>query len=418
MTTLRFGLRAAALSLLLAWCAHAAAQEAAPPPDEPAPVSDEIQTLYREALQSIAEGRKQDAKEALERVVNREALHAGAWLDLALIHCGLGNRAEAERMFLHIEREFAPPEAILELIAEARATRCDQWQPMSQFLLSAGRGASSNVNQGTTASGAIAGLPVDLPVADEFKPMHDQYTTVTADYWRDLSANGTIGNLQLQTRRYDRLHDYDSASLFGGVDTPWHAGAWTVRGSALVGLISLGGQLYQQQAQLQLRVEPPLALPTGVKFNFGGSVSRADYRTLSNFDSMTRELRSHLSYRDRDNYVGGSVSYLQDRARGDRPGGDRSGWLLNTSWRHNLPANVTSELGYSRQNWNGTQYYTPGFIDVVRDQVTHVWRGSLSYPLSPRQSLLLDARIVHNNENIKLFQYTDRQLQLSWQWQL
>jgi hypothetical protein len=54
----------------------------------------------------------------------------------------------------------------------------------------------------------------------------------------------------------------------------------------------------------------------------------------------------------------------------------------------------------------------------VRDQVTHVWRGSLSYPLSPRQSLLLDARIVHNNENIKLFQYTDRQLQLSWQWQL
>lgn len=417
MTGARSKLRALAAAWLLAWGAHAAAQEA-PPPDEPMPPVDEVQALYREALQSIAEGRKQDAKEALERVVSREALHAGAWLDLALIHCGLGNQAEAERMFLHIEREFAPPQAILELIADARATHCDQWQPLSQFMLSAGRGSSSNVNQGTSATGAIPGLPVDLPVADEFRPMHDQYSTVTADYWRDLSANGTVGNLQFQARRYDRLSDYDSASLFGGIDTPWHAGAWTLRGSALVGLISLGGHLYQQQAQLQLRIEPPLTLPAGVKFNFGAAVSRSDYRTLSNFDSLTHELRGHLSYRGRDDYLGGSLSYMRDKARGDRPGADRSGWLLNTSWRHNLPANVTGELAYSRQNWNGTAFYTPGFIDMVRDQTTHVWRGSLTYPLTQRQSLVLDARVVHNNENIKLFQYSDRQLQLSWQWQM
>ena len=54
----------------------------------------------------------------------------------------------------------------------------------------------------------------------------------------------------------------------------------------------------------------------------------------------------------------------------------------------------------------------------MRDQVTHVWRGSLSYPLSARQALILDARVVQNKENIALFRYNDRQLQLSWQWQL
>lgn len=430
MTAARSLLRAPALALLLALAAMAgaAAQEAAagaaeppasaPAAADPAPEPDEIQLLYREALQSIAEGRKQDAKETLERVVSREALHAGAWLDLALIQCGLGNQAEAERMFRHIERAFAPPPSILELIAEARATKCNAWQALSQFSLTSARGTSSNVNQGTNATGSVAGLPVDLPVTDEFKPMRDSYLSVSADYWRDLSPNGTVGTVQFQARRHDRLNDYDSAYLFAGVDSPWRSGDWTWRTSALVGLISLGGHLYQEQVQLQLRVEPPLPLPSGVKFNLSTAVSRADYRTLSNFDSNTGELRGQLTYRAGNNYVSGSAGYLVDKASGERPGGDRRGWLTNLSWRRNLPANATGELAYSRQNWNGEQPYSPGFIDVVRDQVTHVWRGSLSYPLSARQALILDARVVQNKENIALFRYNDRQLQLSWQWQL
>lgn len=440
MTAVRTLLRAPALAMLLALALTAtpsAAQEAAPlaphapaeaaaadpaastPAEaEPAPDPDEIQLLYREALQSIAEGRKQDAKETLERVVSREALHAGAWLDLALIQCGLGNQAEAERMFRHIERAFAPPPSILELIAEARASKCNEWQALSQFSITSARGTSSNVNQGTNATGSAAGLPVDLPVTDEFRPMRDSYLSVSADYWRDLSPNGTVGTLQVQARRHDRLNDYDSAYLFAGVDSPWRSGDWTWRTSALVGVISLGGHLYQEQVQLQLRVEPPLPLPSGVKFNLSTAVTRADYRTLSNFDSDTGELRGQLTYRAGNNYISGSAGYLVDKASGDRPGGDRRGWLTNLSWRRNLPANATGELAYSRQNWNGDQPYSPGFIDIVRDQATQVWRGSLSYPLSARQAIILDARLVQNKENIALFRYNDRQLQLSWQWQL
>lgn len=388
------------------------------PAADQAPDPDEIQLLYREALQSIAEGRKQDAKDALERVVSREALHAGAWLDLALIQCGLGNQAEAERMFRHIETAFAPPPSILELIAEARATNCNQWQAMSQFTVTSARGTSSNVNQGTTATGALTSLAVELPVTDEFKPRRDNYLSFSADYWRDLSPNGTIGTLQFQTRRHDSLNDYDSAYLFAGIDSPWRSGNWTWRTSALVGMISLGGQLYQQQVQLQLRVEPPLPLPSGVKFNLSTAVSRADYRTLSNFDSNTGELRGQLTYRAAEYYLNGSAGYSIDRASGQRPGGDRRGWLTSVSARRNLPANATGELAYSRQSWNGSEDYSPGFIDAVRDQVTHVWRGSLSYPLSARQALILDARVVRNKENIALFRYNDRQVQLSWQWQL
>jgi hypothetical protein len=57
----------------------------------------------------------------------------------------------------------------------------------------------------------------------------------------------------------------------------------------------------------------------------------------------------------------------------------------------------------------------PGFIDTVRRQTTHVLRAAVTYPLDRNQSLLLEGRAVHNQENISIFQYNDRQLQL-WQW--
>jgi hypothetical protein len=54
----------------------------------------------------------------------------------------------------------------------------------------------------------------------------------------------------------------------------------------------------------------------------------------------------------------------------------------------------------------------------VRGQHTGILRAILSYQLVKRQTLQLEARAVQNKENIPIFQYNDRVLQLSWQWQL
>lgn len=114
---------AAALALLaaLAWpaCALAQADAAAPDADEPgAPTLGATQqALYQEALQALAEGRRTDASRALRRLIEQEPRHAGAWLDLALIQCGLGNAEEAERMFATVETRFDPSREILELIS-------------------------------------------------------------------------------------------------------------------------------------------------------------------------------------------------------------------------------------------------------------------------------------------------------------
>lgn len=375
------------------------------------------QDTYRKALQSIAEGRKDDAIRMLEQVIRGEAKHAGAWLDLALIRCALGQRDEAERLFVHIEQNFDPPPGILELIAQSRAGGCVGWQPLSQTSVSIGRGLSQNVNQGTRANGTDLGLPVDLPVSDEFRPRHDQYNAVTVDYMRELTGNGAMGFAQFQGRRYDQLGDYDTVSLFLGAEAPWRVGDVTVRGSALAGFVTLGGQLYQRQAQAQVRATMPWTLPYGTKLQLSGSINHLQYLTLRNFDANTAELRGQLLYRSDALYATASASYMKDHAIADRPGGDRGGWLFSSLVRYQLLRDLTGELGASRQTWNNRTEYSPGLIDVVRRQRTNVWRGMLSYAVARNQAIVVEGRLIRNSENISLFEYNDKQVQISWQWQ-
>ena len=382
--------------------------------------AEENQQLYRQALQSISEGRKNDASETLMRVIEREPLHAGAWLDLALIQCALGHAEEAERLFDTIRQRFNPPPGIVELITEARAAGCAHWRPHAQTAFSVGRGVDQNVNQGSSVGSYTAnpaGVPVELPLTDDFKPKHDQYTVVTADYISDISPNGTTGYAQFQSRRYDRLGLYNSSSLFAGIDAPWRFGHWTLRGSASVGLITLGTQLYQRQSQLQARIGPPLPLPGSMQFSLTTGVTHVEYLTLSNFNSNTAELRGQFNYRLEDDSASASLSRMADRAGAARPGGNREGWVAAAQWRRRLFGEASGELAYTRQNWNSSSAYSPGFIDQVRSQATQVLRATFNYPLTNTQSLQLEARQVRNKENISIFQYNDRQLQLSWQWQ-
>ena len=390
-------------------------------PLAPAQTGDgENQQLYRQALQSIAEGRNTDASETLRRVIEGEPLHAGAWLDLALIQCALGHEEEAERMFNIIGDRFNPSPGIVQLITEARAAGCAHWRPHAQTAVSVGRGIDQNVNQGASSgsySANFTGVPVEVPLTEDFHPKHDQYTVLTADYVSDLTANGTTGYAQFQSRRYDRLGLYNSSSLFAGVDTPWRYGRWTLHGSASLGLITLGRQLYQRQSQLQARLAPPLPLPGSMQFSLTTSLTHVTYLTLSNFDSNTAELRGQFNYRLDDDSASASLARLADHAGSARPGGNRAGWLATAQWRRRLAGETSGEIGYTRQTWRGGSDYSPGFLDQVRDQTTQVLRATFNYPLSNTQSLQLEARQVRNKENISIFQYNDRQLQLSWQWQ-
>ena len=386
--------------------------------DTPEALESAQQALYQEALLALAEGRRTDASRALRRLIEQEPRHAGAWLDLALIQCGLGNADEAERLFATVETRFSPSREILELISQTREDGCRPWAPNSSLSISFGHGIDHNVNQGASTSTLKLGDGSFEVLLDEFLPKKDSYTATGLEYLRDLTPNGTIGFAQLQSRRNDSLHQYDSSSMFGGIESPWRFGKWALRSTLVAGMVTLGGHLYQSQAQAQLRVVPPLSLPDNTLFNLMAGYTLSDYRRLTNFDARTMELRPELSHRRGGLYASASLGLLSDHGNARRPGGNRHGQLLNLLVRAPLPARMSGELGYTRQTWLSARPYAPElFVPEVRKQATQVLRASLTYPINKNQSLLFEARAVRNRENIDIFQYNNRQFQLSWRWQ-
>ncbi|QJE00708.1 tetratricopeptide repeat protein [Massilia forsythiae] len=415
-------LAAAALLALAGACAHAHGADGADAGAEETRAADSPQqTLYREALEALAEGRRTDASQALRRLVAEQPLHAGAWLDLALTQCALGNGDEAERLFATFETRFQPSQDILVLIAETREAGCKPWEPVRSTVVTAGRGIDRNVNQGASVTSLVVDRgqqPVELTLLPDFLPQRDDYSVVGVDYLRELTPNGSVGYVQYQARRNDHIHRYDSAALFAGVESPWRIGRWTVRAGATLGAVTLGGQLYQRQGQLQARATPALPLPAGTQLTVSGSATWNRYVTLTNFDSLTLEGRALLSWRSGPLVANAAFALLDDRARTQRPGGNRHGGIASLLLRRSLPASLTGELGYTRQTWGSAAPYAPELIDAVRAQRTEVLRTALSYQFAKHQTLQLEARAVRNRENIGIFQYNDRILQLSWQWQL
>ncbi len=192
-------------------------------------------------------------------------------------------------------------------------------------------------------------------------------------------------------------------------------GKWAMRTTSMIGLTSLGGELYQRHVQLQARVAPPvLAGPWQLALIAG--YSHVDYRTLVSFDSNTVEMKAQFSYRKGPLSGHITTGYLNDHATGDRAGGNRHGWLTSIQARRVVGDGITGELGLVRQNWDSALPYAPGVINTVRDQLTHVLRATVIISLSKNQNLQIEAREVRNKENISLFQYNNRLLQFTWQW--
>lgn len=405
------------LAVLLAWAPAWAVGQ----PPEAAPVSTPQEALYQEALQSLSEGRKNDASATLGRLIEQLPQHAGAVIDLALIQCSLGNADEAERLFAVVETRFEPSREILELIGEARDSGCKRAPPASSASMLIGRGVDDNVNQGASNSTFIVSGPdgeVELPLLEDFLPRRDGYTTVGADYVRGVGSNGSLGFMQFQARRYDQMRAYNTSALYGGIESPWRFGAWTMRSTGSLGATTLGGRLYQKQAQAQLRVGVPLPLPAHTQFYLTGSATRTRYVTLRSFDSDVVEARALLAHQAGTFAASATLGVLSDHARSSRPGGKRHGNYLTLSMRKALGWDTHGEIAWTRQRWNSATPYSPELlIDQVRSQRTQVLRATLSYQVAKDQTVALEGRMVRNNENISIFQYNNRQLQLSWQWQ-
>ena len=382
------------------------------------------QDIYLDALQAINEKRQKDAKEALVKLVEREPQHAGALLDLAIIQCELGNKAEAERLFQLMISRFAPPPAIVEIIDRHRTSGCTAPQPHSQYSVLLENGFDSNVNQGASNPNFVlgnAGSQISVQIPPEHLPKADHFTSLSIDYMRDVFSNGSSGFLQLRSRQYNHLSEFDTNIAAIGFESPWRVYDWTIRTSMMASMLTLDKRLYQKQNILQIRITPPLNLPNNLRFSILGSTTRARYPTLTNYDATTSEVRGMFTAQTPAHQLQASAGWLTDQGKDNRLGGNRKGWAANIQFKARLVdqflgESVFGELGWYRQLWQSEKIYSPGIINQARRQDTTVFRAAINMPLNEHHIIQLEARRTFNRENISYFTYNSHALQLSWQW--
>ncbi|NHZ89350.1 tetratricopeptide repeat protein [Massilia sp. CCM 8733] len=390
--------------------------------DTPDALSDEQvaqeEKLYLEALRSLSEGRPDEATNKLSRLLEKNALHAGAWLDLAISHCELGNKAEAERLFEQIEQRFHPSAAILELMAHYRASGCKGQRTAARSMsFKLGAGYDTNVNQGSSSSTVeigSAGALKTYTLYAESRPRADHFKVLSGDFNQPIGSRGMLLIAQLRALRHSEVRTQDSDSALLGLERPWSGAGWTGRATAAYGLVRLGGELYQRQAQVLLRAVPPVDLGESLGWSLSAGYSTAIYPTRRYYDARTLDLGTSLAVRSKKSTLVLSSGLLADQGKEGRPGGDRSGWYGGANLVALLGDKAIAELGASRQSWRGARIYSKDFIEIKRDQDTHVLRASLLFPVGTHSALQMEVRRTFNRENIPLFQYDSRWFQFSW----
>ena len=376
-------------------------------------------SAYQDALRLLGEGRIEEARAAFKAVIAQQEEHAGAWLDLAIVQCGMGLAEEAENLFQHILERFDPPPAIRELIRQTRARGCQRRMPerLSSHRFDLSRGRDSNVNQGAAHPFSLGGFPL----APEFFPHADDFTQMGLESTTLFIRRGVTLHARLQARRHYHLSRYDLASGIVAAEQILRPGSWEVRLGLTLGATRLGSHLYQKQAGVYAQISPPWpALPAGWRYSFISDINQVRYPTLEHFDAKLSKHQFVLTFRNGETRLMGSVGMLRDFGDAARPGGDKQGWAANLTWRQGLGERLAGEFSWARQDWKGRKVYFSGLIDtnVRRDQHTTLWRAALTRSLNARHSLILEFRDLYNRENIGLFSYRARQFMLGWQYSL
>ncbi|MBY0573939.1 MAG: tetratricopeptide repeat protein [Undibacterium sp.] len=382
--------------------------------------AEEVEKTYSQAILLMSENQFIDAKNLLLQVIQRQPQHAGAWLDLAIVQCELGNKAEANRMFDQLSQKFSPPPVIMEIIALQRGKRCEEPAPVYQFSIGLERGYDSNVNQGTSNPEYrlhFGNDYIEVGTLPQFMPKSDHFSTLNMIANANDTSSGISGFTQINLRRNDHYGKTNTSSLAIGAEKSWRFADWNSQLAGFASTLLLDDHLYQKQLALQWQIGPNRRFFNKLQFGVTTGVNFLKYPTLFRYDSTITELRLRTWYEASDWAIYTSFGAALDEASAVRQGGDRHAILGSVSLRKKIFNALESELSWSRQRWNSQLPYSPGTIDLVRLQDTESVRWSLLKPIDLHQVLKLELRFLNNRENISYLHYKNKSINIASVWQ-
>lgn len=393
--------------------------------------------VYQAALQALAQGDKRTAQTLLERVVQQTPEHAGAWLDLALLYCELGDERSAYALFERIERELQPPLSIQALITKAREQGCrlpKAWMAQAQVAL----GHSSNVNYGPSV-GVIRFAPSapfsELFLAPSQRPQADSH--LTADLMWVLPARtdnwlGAQWQAMVQAKQHQQVKAFDTQTVALGATwrgVPRDSARWQAWGlkewevAAYGSHWLLGGNAYETSAQVWASTwsNEWLYSPITWRWGYEGGLGQFTYPGNSVYDSVRADARLRVQARWQGLGLGqvGSLSIgpLKDQAINHRPGGSRAGYTVNAQWSLSVSPHQQLVVYLQHQKMKEQSAYNPLFFGGVERSPSYQIMG-LKYQqtLASGNAWSVAWMTQKTKDQLDIFSYKNQQLNLSYQW--
>ncbi len=337
--------------------------------------------LYQEALAAVASGERTRALSMLETLVLRQPRHAGAWLDLALLFCDLGEAAKSREILDRIEAEFDPSPVIRDLIALQRGRDCTATAttatPATGPLWSAGFqiGRDSNVNRGARTNRVVlesSAGPVVAQLADDALPKADGFGEGWAEaLWR---RGPRSLRLSLLARQYEQIKSFDTQALAATGEQAWASdpaeGAIRLQWAH----VRLGGSAFLDALTASAGATGRSAWH-GVRPAVEVALARNRFPAAPAFDAWVGSVRPGVTksapgYSWRANLIA-----TADLAEGSRPGRDRyaMGAEAMGTWQP-APGIQLSGSGLVQQTRDQAPYFPP-LLNTHRRQL--VWLGRL-----------------------------------------
>lgn len=363
--------------------------------------------LYARALQSIAAGRPELALEQLERVVLFNPNHAGAWLDLALLHFRQGNDVAARQYLLHIQDQFVPDEAI-QLLIEQVLARIDRRQWTHTGEISVLAGYNTNANGGTDTDT----LSLETSLGELLLELSDEEQKQSAGFgelgvqWQYFRNNGQW--------RPGFMLGAASRQYSSGLSDQGHALALFQLDNTHVSMGALVAHVMPQSGNQYLRLGSWVEIPLSqsLSLNFNHSLNR--HKAGADLDVSRYGLA--LKYRLRGLQLG--LKAEAEEAEGTRTGGDQealewSAGYVFPIYQGRAALRYEGQLIHDRSGFNAL-INAGDPRKVNRHEFEIDWRRQVSRTFEIR----LLGQYYHQNSNIDLFNTSGATLAagVSWHW--
>ena len=340
--------------------------------------ADIDELLYQEALAAVATGERTRALSMLETLVSRQPRHAGAWLDLALLFCDLGDAAKSREILDRIGAEFDPSPVIRDLIALQRRRDCKATAATATGpLWSAGFqiGHDSNVNRGARSNRVVlesSAGPVVAQLADDALPKADNFGESWAEaLWRRESRSLRFS---LLAREYEQIKSFNTQALLLTGEQAWASDPADGTIRLQWAHVRLGGSAFLNALTASAGATGRGAWH-GVRPTVEVALARNHFPAAPAFDAWVGSVRPGVTQNAPGYSWRANLIATADLAEGSRPGSDRYGIGVEVigTWQP-APGIQISGSGLVQQTRNQAPYFPP-LLNTHRRQL--LWLGRL-----------------------------------------